>query len=110
MGVVARQNVRISGYEVGEEGWARQWQTLVSTPGVRRHLAHSGITGKTSVGECVPKGHCGLEVKGEEEAEETMAGVRAVIAISMCVCSPLPRFQQRLVRLWTGVAWKERQG
>lgn len=96
VGVVARQDVRISGYEVGEEGRALLWQTSVATPGVRLHLAHSGSTRKISVGECVPKGHCGFKVKGEPQqaskgAEETMAGVRVVIAISMCVCSlPFP--------------------
>lgn len=51
VGVAARQDTRMSGYESGEEGWARLWQTLVSTLGARLHLVHSGSTGKTSVDE-----------------------------------------------------------
>lgn len=65
VGMVARQDVRISGCEVGEKGWARPWQASVSTPRVRLHLACSGSPGKTSVGECVTKGHCGFQVKTE---------------------------------------------
>lgn len=51
VGMVARQDVRVSGCEAGE-GWVTLQQILVLTPGVRLHLAHSGSAGKTSVGVC----------------------------------------------------------
>lgn len=64
VGVVATRDVRTSGCEAGEEGWARLWQTSGFTPGVTLRLAHSGSARETSAsggeGECVLRGRCGI--------------------------------------------------